>query len=261
MGGIYFVIVVDREKHCEDSEPARMRKLSPTLRLPSELVPRELREAKRMSASSSSDTSMSGSALRDGMTESESGRTPDRESQVSTMLVIFSNRELDGTAMWTSVHSGGVESARALHALHILHSRRGGSVARWKRCDEYLANDVVGKPARRGYERQVCAFSAWILQKIAVDALAFRVRRNGVCIQDIPERRTFHDAEVDVSISAGKVRFGSGSEPLGQNAEPEPGVRFWHLPNLEPEPAFRSQAKHRDILPDSGSEADKNRVC
>ena len=39
--------------------------------------------------------------------------------------------------------------------------------------------------------------------------------------------------------SAGKVRFGSGSEPLALNAEPEPGVRFRPPPNLEPERAFR----------------------
>ena len=39
--------------------------------------------------------------------------------------------------------------------------------------------------------------------------------------------------------SAGKVRFGSGSEPLALNTEPELGVRFRPPPNLEPERAFR----------------------
>jgi hypothetical protein len=38
--------------------------------------------------------------------------------------------------------------------------------------------------------------------------------------------------------SDGKVRFGSGSGPSALNTEPEPGVRFRQLPNLEPEPAF-----------------------
>ena len=42
-----------------------------------------------------------------------------------------------------------------------------------------------------------------------------------------------------VTTSAGKVRFGSGSEPLALNAEPEPGVRFRPPPNLEPVRAFR----------------------
>ena len=42
-----------------------------------------------------------------------------------------------------------------------------------------------------------------------------------------------------VAISAGKVRFGSGSGPLALNAEPEPGVRFRQPPNLEPERGFR----------------------
>jgi hypothetical protein len=35
-----------------------------------------------------------------------------------------------------------------------------------------------------------------------------------------------------------KVRFGSGSGPFALNAEPEPGVLFGQLPNLEPERAF-----------------------
>ncbi|KAJ7865916.1 hypothetical protein B0H14DRAFT_2573693 [Mycena olivaceomarginata] len=39
--------------------------------------------------------------------------------------------------------------------------------------------------------------------------------------------------------SAGKVRFGSDSEPLVLNAEPEWGVWFGQLPYLESEPAFR----------------------
>ncbi|KAJ7090478.1 hypothetical protein C8R44DRAFT_750993 [Mycena epipterygia] len=39
-------------------------------------------------------------------------------------------------------------------------------------------------------------------------------------------------------FSAGKVRFGSGSGPFALNAEPERGVRFGQLPNLEPERAF-----------------------
>ncbi|KAJ7127694.1 hypothetical protein C8R44DRAFT_733132 [Mycena epipterygia] len=42
-----------------------------------------------------------------------------------------------------------------------------------------------------------------------------------------------------ISSSAGKVRFGSGSGPFALNAEPERGVRFGQLPNLEPEHAFR----------------------
>jgi hypothetical protein len=35
-----------------------------------------------------------------------------------------------------------------------------------------------------------------------------------------------------------EVRFGSGSGPFALNAEPEPGVLFGQLPNLEPERAF-----------------------
>ncbi|KAJ7794465.1 hypothetical protein B0H14DRAFT_2621898 [Mycena olivaceomarginata] len=41
--------------------------------------------------------------------------------------------------------------------------------------------------------------------------------------------------------SAGKVRFGSDSEPLVLNAEPEWGVWFGQLPYLESEPAFRNR--------------------
>jgi hypothetical protein len=35
-----------------------------------------------------------------------------------------------------------------------------------------------------------------------------------------------------------KVRFGSGSGPFALNAEPEPGVAFGQLPNLELERVF-----------------------
>ncbi|KAJ7468170.1 hypothetical protein FB451DRAFT_1481954 [Mycena latifolia] len=43
----------------------------------------------------------------------------------------------------------------------------------------------------------------------------------------------------DLVVSAGQVRFGSGSGPFSQNAEPAPGVRFKRTANPEPEPAFR----------------------
>jgi hypothetical protein len=42
-----------------------------------------------------------------------------------------------------------------------------------------------------------------------------------------------------VTASVGKVWFSSGSGPFALNTEPERGVRFRQLPNLEPERAFR----------------------
>ena len=48
-----------------------------------------------------------------------------------------------------------------------------------------------------------------------------------------------HRARERRAYSGGKVRFGSGSVPFALNAEPEPGVRFRRLPNLEPERRFR----------------------
>ncbi|KAJ7739730.1 hypothetical protein B0H14DRAFT_2638189 [Mycena olivaceomarginata] len=40
------------------------------------------------------------------------------------------------------------------------------------------------------------------------------------------------------AISAGKVRFGSGSDYFSLNTELKPGVRFKSTPNLEPDPGF-----------------------
>ncbi|KAJ7262465.1 hypothetical protein C8J57DRAFT_453921 [Mycena rebaudengoi] len=55
--------------------------------------------------------------------------------------------------------------------------------------------------------------------------------------ESFPQPRCHHDTRSE--ISAGKVRFGSGSGPFPLNSEPEPRIRFRECLNLEPEPAFR----------------------
>ncbi|KAJ6528138.1 hypothetical protein B0H19DRAFT_1083665 [Mycena capillaripes] len=56
-----------------------------------------------------------------------------------------------------------------------------------------------------------------------------------LCTHTSPQR---NGRQSSAPPSAGKARFGLGSEPFALNAEPEPGVRFGHLLNFEPELVF-----------------------
>jgi hypothetical protein len=64
-----------------------------------------------------------------------------------------------------------------------------------------------------------------------------------------------------VGHSAGKVRFGAGSEPLVVNAKPEPGVRFRQPPSLEPEPAFGFGSAFERVRTENYNGAKVSKFC
>jgi hypothetical protein len=80
-----------------------------------------------MRVSSGTESSVLDGVLVEKTRDIYRGGTPERESQVCTVLVTCSNPERGGAMMWRDLHKRGVESARSRHARHIVHSMRGDS--------------------------------------------------------------------------------------------------------------------------------------